>query len=87
MPLKFLLRGATGLLAGCLLCVAARVGARSASAQTSDAQTSSTTQISGKQTVPAQPVAALSPFIDVHTHMDHVDAERSGAIGHRRDER
>ena len=62
MPLKSLLRGAIGLLAGSFLCM----GAHLVWAQTTETQTT-----------PAQGVAALSPFIDVHSHMDHVDAERS----------
>ena len=62
MPLRLFLRGAIGLLAGSLLCM----GAHSILAQTSETETT-----------PAPGVAALSPFIDVHAHMDHVDSERS----------
>ena len=62
MPLRLFLRGAIGLLAGSLLCM---------SAPSILAQTSETLA------TPAQGVAALSPFIDVHAHMDHIDSERS----------
>ncbi len=62
MPLRLFLRGAIGLLAGSLL----YMGAHSILAQTSETLAT-----------PAQGVAALSPFIDVHAHMDHIDSERS----------
>jgi predicted TIM-barrel fold metal-dependent hydrolase len=68
MPLKSLVRGATcaiGLLAGCFLSWGLYGGAHSALAQTIEIQTAELG------------VAALSPFIDVHAHMDHGDAERA----------
>ncbi len=63
MRSKSLLRRAARVFAGLFFCLCVH----SVFSQTVGSQAGMTTQV----------VAALSPFIDVHSHMDHINSERS----------